>query len=235
MKVVLLPGLDGTGRLFAPLLRVPPPGLEPIVVSYPSREVLDVQGLLRVIDAALPAEPFVLVAESFSGPLAVRVAARRPLGLRGLVLVASFVRSPLGPVLSRLGRLASYALGLPLPRMALRWFLLGRDAPDDLVTEVSRAVRSVGVAALGSRLRLVLTCDVTAELARCEVPVLYLRSSQDRLVSARALEALRSAVRASLEVVVVDAPHLLLQRRPAEAAAALDAFARRLPASQERG
>ena len=97
MKVVLLPGLDGTGRLFAPLLRALP-GLEPIVVSYPCREVLDVQGLLHVIEGALPTEPYILVAESFSGPLAVRVAARRPLGLRGLVLVASFVRSPLGRI-----------------------------------------------------------------------------------------------------------------------------------------
>ncbi|MBL8941444.1 MAG: hypothetical protein JNM69_43260, partial [Archangium sp.] len=37
----------------------------------------------------LPDEPFVLVAESFSGPLAISLAARRPAALRALILIAT--------------------------------------------------------------------------------------------------------------------------------------------------
>jgi len=35
MKIVLLPGLDGTGNLFNPLLKAIPQNSEVIVVSYP--------------------------------------------------------------------------------------------------------------------------------------------------------------------------------------------------------
>ena len=38
---------------------------------------------------------FVVVGESFSGSLALMLATRRPVGLRGVVLCASFVRFPL--------------------------------------------------------------------------------------------------------------------------------------------
>ncbi len=40
MKVVLLPGPDGTRRLFAPLLSALPPGLEPIVAEYASDDLV---------------------------------------------------------------------------------------------------------------------------------------------------------------------------------------------------
>lgn len=228
MKLVLLPGLDGTGRLFAPLVQALPPALEPVVVRYPEREVLDVPALLRAIQVALPPEPFVLLGESFSGPLAVRVAAQRPAGLRGLVLVASFVRSPVGPLLSGLGRIAARFVAAPLPAAALRYFLAGADAPAGLVAEVSGAIRSVGAPVLASRLRLVLATDVSAELGACEVPVQYLEGARDRLVLPGAAQEVRRAAAFPLELVTLDAPHLVLQRRPVEAAAAIGAFAARV-------
>ena len=41
VSLVLLPGLDGTGELFQPLLRALPNELQPIVLSYPNRDQLD--------------------------------------------------------------------------------------------------------------------------------------------------------------------------------------------------
>jgi hypothetical protein len=35
MHLLLLPGMDGTGRLFGPLLRALQPTLSPVVVAYP--------------------------------------------------------------------------------------------------------------------------------------------------------------------------------------------------------
>ena len=84
--LVLLPGLDGTGEQFAPLLRELPSTIAPVTVRYPVDRALGYEELLPLALEQLPADcPFVLVGESFSGPLAIRLAAQRPPGLRALV------------------------------------------------------------------------------------------------------------------------------------------------------
>src|SRR5260221_9695174 len=71
-------------------------GLQPIVVAYQAHEPLDYEGLFPSVRAACPPTgEFVVLAESFSGPLAVMLAASEPQGLRGIILCASFIRSPL--------------------------------------------------------------------------------------------------------------------------------------------
>jgi pimeloyl-ACP methyl ester carboxylesterase len=94
--IVLLPGLDGTGELFRPLLAHLPPALQPIIVRYPGNEQLGYDVLLERVLGALPArERFIILGESFSGPLALMAADTRPAGLEAIVLCATFVRSPL--------------------------------------------------------------------------------------------------------------------------------------------
>jgi pimeloyl-ACP methyl ester carboxylesterase len=96
VRLLLLPGMDGTGRLFAPLQAALPPWLPAVTVSYPPDQPLGYDGLLPLVEAAAAGlGEFVVVGESFSGPLALMLATQRPPGLRGLVLCASFVRFPL--------------------------------------------------------------------------------------------------------------------------------------------
>jgi pimeloyl-ACP methyl ester carboxylesterase len=92
--LVLLPGMDGTGDLFAPLVAALGPHMRTIIVRYPD-EPLDYASHEEIARAALPlGHPFILLGESFSGPIAVSIAASAPTGLRGYVLCCSFVRSP---------------------------------------------------------------------------------------------------------------------------------------------
>jgi hypothetical protein len=73
MKWILLPGFDGTGTLFAPFLRALPPGIEPVVVTYPADRNPSADELVGFVLKRLPeSEPFVLIAESFSGPIALK-------------------------------------------------------------------------------------------------------------------------------------------------------------------
>jgi len=82
LPILLLPGLDGTGRMFQPLLDTAPATFAPLVVSYPTHEVRGYPGLESIVERSLPARgSYAIVAESFGGPLAVRVAAKRPPGL----------------------------------------------------------------------------------------------------------------------------------------------------------
>jgi hypothetical protein len=63
---------------------------------------------------------------------------------------------------------------LPLSRFALRMSLLGFDCDPALVDEVKEAICTVHPAVFISRLREVLSCDATTDLANIQIPVFYL-------------------------------------------------------------
>ena len=86
LTLILLPGLNGTGMLFLPLLAQLPSYDTPRVVSFPGDVMLGYGQLLRRVFHALPsAGPFVVLGESFSGPLALMAAAQAPAGLRWVI------------------------------------------------------------------------------------------------------------------------------------------------------
>ncbi|MFT5181924.1 MAG: pimeloyl-ACP methyl ester carboxylesterase, partial [Alphaproteobacteria bacterium] len=92
--LILLPGLDGTGRLFTPLQKALDPNFQTLVFSYPPDDQLGYDGLCSKVERELPETPYVIVAESFSGPIALEIASRKPPGLQALVLSASFAENP---------------------------------------------------------------------------------------------------------------------------------------------
>ena len=81
--LVLLPGMDGTGRLFKPLRDSLPEEMNVMTVSYPREEPLGYSDLLTLVRRSLPRDPFVLVAESFSGPIGIELAAAHQRGAQG--------------------------------------------------------------------------------------------------------------------------------------------------------
>jgi pimeloyl-ACP methyl ester carboxylesterase len=224
MRLILLPGMDGTGRLFEPFLQALPVWLVPSVVEYPPHEVLSSNALLEFVEARVPkAEPYALLAESFSGPVAIRIAAKAPAGLTGLIMAASFIRSPVNQWLAILRGAAPLIFASAPPAIAIRRALAGNDASDALVSAVSEAMKRVDARVMSERLRQILQTDVSVDAARTTVPILYLQAERDRLVRPRSEQALR-AVRPDLMTQSFDAPHLLLQRRPHETASAVAAF-----------
>ena len=121
--VVLLPGLDGTGRLYRRLVGALEPGAQVRVIGYPSERFLGYRELAELAVAQEPAGAYAIVAESFSGPVAVLVGASRPERLRGIILSASFVVSP-APGWLRVAPL-ELLFRLGAPRCVLRCLLLG--------------------------------------------------------------------------------------------------------------
>lgn len=221
--LVLLPGMDGTGRLFGPFVEALGAGTRTIVVPYPADEALGPRDLERIARSHLPADtPFVLLGESFSGPIAVAIAASPPPGLRGLVLCCSFASSP-RPSLRWLGPLTGV---LPLGAGALlHRALLGRFATPGRRRELTEAIAAVAPGVLRKRLRAVLATDVVAPLARVRVPVLCLRATEDLVVPRAATEGILRAL-PTARLAEVDGPHLLLQTRPDDGAKLVADFAR---------
>src|SRR5688500_11525020 len=125
IALVLLPGLDGTGFLFESFVAAIGKSAEVIVVSYPPDNELDYISLEQLVRSRLPDRPSVLLAESFSGPIAISIAASPPSGLRGLILSCSFARNPVPfPALAKL--LLKILSPFPPPLWLLNFLLLGR-------------------------------------------------------------------------------------------------------------
>jgi pimeloyl-ACP methyl ester carboxylesterase len=226
-KALLLPGLDGSGRLFAPLLAAGPRGFVPEPLAYPTDQPLGYDELAGLVRPRLPRGRFVLVAESFSGPLAVRLAAERPRGLVALVLAATFLHRPLDPLLFPVSGLVGARLfGMPMPAAVVRHLVAGADAPDAIVAEVRRAIAAVSAEVLAHRSAEALRVDARGALAGVEVPILFLAPTRDRLIRRDAHEDL-VAVRPDAEIVPVEAPHMILQRCPHACLAHVEEFLRR--------
>lgn len=227
LTLVLLPGMDGTGDLFAPFVAALGPGAKSMVVRYPLADALDYPALASLVRRQLPqAEPYVLLGESFSGPIAISIAASMPPGLCGLILCASFARNP-RPRLTWLRHVSGFAPVKRLPVWLLSRMLMGRWETPGLRTALASAMARVSSTALRARAKAVLGVDVTVPLRQVKVPALYLRGSQDAVVPASAANHVAEALGA-VEVVVLDAPHFLLQTAPEAAASVVKPFVERV-------
>jgi pimeloyl-[acyl-carrier protein] methyl ester esterase len=219
--IVALPGLHGSAALFDPLLSTCPPGfalrviaLNPHVAAYAEHETS--------VAEQLPPGPLCIVAESFSGPLAVRLAARCH-QVAGLVLCASFITPPRSIALRTVAKAPLFKWGPPPALLA--YFLCASDM--HLARQVSAEVRKVAPSVLAARAREALSVDVTSELRRTNTPLLYVQGSRDWVVPARSFRDI-ARVRPDVELARLEAPHLVLQTAPALAWQAIAPFVSKL-------
>lgn len=223
MQLVLLPGLDGTGILFQPFIESLPPGIEPIVVPLPPTEVLDYPDLVRFVAPRLPrSAPFVILGESFSGPLAIQLAAEPVPGIVGVVLCASFVSNPT-PVPSCFRHLAGPWLFHFTPAFVQAKALLGGYSSPELRQLLARAHGLVSPAVMAQRIRSILSVDATPALRATGQPLCYLQGLHDHVVPVRNLRRIQAA-RPDVQVHLIAAPHLVLQIQPKAAADAVSSF-----------
>ncbi len=231
--LLLLPGLDGTGKRLGEFAAQLGALCEVRIVGYPPELPLDYEALEAQVRAALPAgRPFVLLGESFSGPIAVRIAADRPPGLQAVILCASFIKSPM-PLPRWAAPLAARVPVKSLPRW-LRGLLLWGPGPSARIpTQAQRASAGVAAPVLRARLAALLSVDASAAAARVRVPMLVIYARNDRLLGARAARHIRRCA-PHAELVELAGPHLLLQTRARECAHQILRFMRRL-GSEEQG
>lgn len=186
--LVLVPGLDGTGRLFH--RQVGTLARSYRVATYALRErasTMDalVQDLARVVDAvAGPARRAIVVGESFGGALSLSFALAHPARVRALVILNSF---PFFAPQLRL-RLAIHGLrvlpwgAMPLARRLTAFRLHSKHTHHREVRKFITLTRSASKAGYLGRLRLLTRYDVRARLGDVAPPTLFLAAELDHLV-----------------------------------------------------
>lgn len=221
VPVVLLPGLDGTGDLFERFVAIAPRSFRPIVVSFPC--VGTYSDLKIAIRSQLPAaESFVVLGESFSGPLALAIAEEVGERVSHIVVCNSFVSSPATKVLrfvpwNRIFR-------LPLPRWPIRHFFIGDQSSNHLVDAVRAAIDKTPSRVLAARLRSIFSLQI-GQTASVQAPLLVLIGAHDRLI--RTNVASFDQIASNLTVCALSGPHLLLQAKPEEAWTEISRFCAR--------
>jgi 3-oxoadipate enol-lactonase len=186
--LVLVPGIDGTGRLFH--RQVPLLARRYRTATYTLRDDADTMGelvedLARVIRTIAARQgPAVVIGESFGGTVALSFALAHPELVRALVVLNSF---PYFLPQHRL-RLAIGALRLlpwgamPLVRRATAFRLHSRHthrAEIHRFLELTRQTRRDGYI---GRLRILRGYDVRGRLGALGMPTLFLASELDHLV-----------------------------------------------------
>jgi pimeloyl-ACP methyl ester carboxylesterase len=225
-RLVLLPGMDGTGQLLGPFVRALGDRVIADVRSYPTHAALGYDDLIAQVRAALPSEDYAILAESFSGPIAMALARAEPKGLRGLVFVVAFLTPPRSFWL-RLTRFLPLRaiLAQPVPVWVARRLMLGPGAPAGTLASLCQVMANVDPAVFARRLAEVR--DLQFEAKPVQLPALYIQATEDRLLPAGTLEALRPWL-PQLEVHRVPGPHLVLDTAPERCADLVAEFLARL-------
>ena len=218
-EIIFLPGFDGQAGLrgaFVEALALHHPAR---AIGYPNRSLATLNGYARHAASEMTphARPLV-VAESFSGLVALRWAANDP-HVAGLVLCGAFARSPaalasLGakmPAVTRfLGASYFHASGLIQSDPARRRW------SEDL----SSAVGDLDPEVVAERLRLIASEDVSRDAASLAIPVIVVVFEDDLIVGRAATTHLASACPGAT-LVRVPGPHFALETRPRDCAEAL--------------
>ncbi len=219
LTIVLLPGMDGTGELLKPLAGRLSTHRPVQIISYPSDRCLDYNQLIAFVGELLPADQFVVLGESFSGPIAIEIAATHE-RVVGLILASTFARHPLPSWLAWFTSL-----------LDLRWFpsklivaiLMGSAATPALELRLRDVLSSLPPTVLRTRAKDALRVDRRDRLSQTTCPALCLHGSSDRLVGRRQIVEILAA-RPDCELRRLEAPHMLLATHAETAAAIIDDF-----------
>ncbi len=213
--LVLLPGLDGSGAFFAPLIAALPTDTQIQVIAYPPDEVMSLNAYADHVAERLPRAPTVVLAESFSSLVLLQLLSRQAYPqVQAVIFSAGFAKAP-QPNLPRIAPLLPIAARmLPLsPMWATQYFCIDT-AHKALAKQIMQQMQALSAAVLSQRLRILAA---PPSFSPQPLPATLLQAEHDRLVSADAGLALTAHFPA-LNVVRIPGPHMLLQTRAAECA-----------------
>lgn len=212
MNLVLLPGMDGTGKLFAPFTGVLPPQVDVTIIPLMQEVGVGYAQQAEHIAAQLTAKS-VIIAESYSGVIALELASKYPDNIDKLVFIASFIGPP-----SSLSRFAhcipKSLLSLAQSRsMFITHLLFGRFSNSTLETLFHDTMDLVSAKLLAFRLKQISL--LTPPHSKIDVPCLCVNPSQDLFVSQKAMSRFLDTFE-DINIQTVDGTHFLLQTNPRE-------------------
>ena len=223
-QLLLLPGMDGTGLLLKPFIDCFGSRIEAHLFDYPTDVIRSYEEIINHVEAVLPryGEDFVILAESFGGPIALSLAQKGIPGLRGLILVVTFAATP-RHFLLRLTRFLPMVrlLGMPVPRRFARRMMLGSKAPEETLDSLLEAFYMIAPEVFASRLDEMRGLRLPEKTI--DLPALYIQATNDLLLPDNAVDDIK-ALMPRLEIDRIEGPHMLLEVHPQTCARLVSGF-----------
>jgi len=219
---VLLPGLNGTVGLFDPLLSVATNEYELVVISYPTHQVKSYEELTEYVLEEIGSIKgrFVVVGESFSGPIAILLSAKNINGLIGTILVATFASAPYFTFAKYLPWTLIFKLAKIVYWVRIK---LNDTKKASILKAASIELQKVSPVVLAARTKEALTIDVSRELQKSRVPVVYFSAKHDVVVPKWNLKKILE-IKQDIKVEIFNTNHFLLQSVPQQAWEAIHKF-----------
>lgn len=198
--------MDGTGKLFTPLCSFLPASTT--VVPLPQSGSQTYEFLAAHVATQLPEEDFIIVAESFSGPIAALLTEKHIDNLRGIVFIATFLSCP-KPALVSLAKYLPLKLLLSIPfseALISRYLLAGFN-----FSTFSSTLKEVPSSILRNRLRSIQSLKM--KKISSDMPSIYISAKDDILVSTRQIGLFRKRF-PNLIVEHIQGTHFLSQSNP---------------------
>ncbi len=221
--IVLLPGMDGTGELLRALADRLSLHRPVRLIAYPIDRPLNCDQLAAYVVERVSDNRFVILGESYSGPIAIEIAATDP-RVVGLVLASSFARHPLPTLFSAFARFIDLRW---VPSSFVVAALAGPAATPKLRTHLRQILATLPREIVRARAHEVLRIDKRGRLREIKCPMLCLHGRSDRLVSKRCVDEI-VATQPGCQVRWLDSSHMLLATHPAAAAGAVNDFCEHL-------
>ncbi len=222
MKIIFLPGLDGTGLLFLGLVKA-------LSSIYPI-EVISINALVgysyadqaREIAGMVAGEDVLIVAESYSGRIAYELCGMISQDVVGIVFIASFITLP--------SSIARFSNLLPLccfkPYGVNKWLLsrfgFSGGGTKAMIDAVYQSLAVTNTVKLKARLKNISQLDIPKR--KISIPALYIQPSGDLLVSKNAYREIER-VFSNTFLVSVQGGHFVAQSNPYECAESIGRFA----------
>jgi len=214
LKLVLLPGMDGTGKLFEEFLSNY--NGDHLVISLPQNGPQHYSRLAKSLEHQLPKEDYILLAESFSGGIVPILLKQHSAHIKGVIFVASFLSCP-NKLLLQITKLLplKYLASIPLSNVAHKLLFLGQNASKENLSTFRTVINSIPEQVL--KARLTTMSHQKMPLETFDIPTVYIQANSDKLISTLKSEELRKIFR-NIKYFQIDGPHFILQSKPTESA-----------------
>lgn len=231
--LIFLPGLHGTAELFNELVEQlklqakiktssSEVSFQTTLINYPQDLKQSYKKLFKWLSSHLALDQTtestnsvgpktVIIAESFSTPLALKLADQFPQQISAVVIAAGFCASPAYPGFALLPLRPLFMLAPP--RAAVRHFLIGPESSVELVNKVRSVIKNVSAKCLSQRMRSILTLEEEQTPTIPKTPVLLLQAEHDAVIPWEIQNQLEQHL-PHAETHWIDSPHLIMQAQP---------------------
>lgn len=217
MKLILLPGLDGTGELFNPLIEYLPNSFDIKVIQYNPQKQQDYSELLEYVLFQLPQENFILIAESFSGVIAYQIALKKLQYLQTIIFVATFLENPRKKLLKIINFLPlNLIFSVSIPTFIIKQCLLGTKINKQSIELFNQTLKKVNPNILAFRVNEIATL-LPPPNQHLNLKVAYIQATNDVYVTQNAYSKFQELFK-NITLYRVNGSHLILQSNPKDCA-----------------